>query len=185
MLITVISFFISFAHAVGFESGNIRTVVPIEGTLKVRCLESTAPEEVTFSCRDRVMDPSPYDYFIGPAIGNYSRLKLELESASPDKSKRFKSTDYSIIENRSSERINLWISNLFQKPLLKVGANAMTYRFLDYKNNVVTQGNFEVTVNLGSTRRCPDASHISYKSSDCASQYSFCQEYFANFNYCK
>ena len=181
-----ISFFIIFfttvvAHAAtpGFSQGNLFIAVPLQGTVTVYCASGPS---VTYSCYDTVLDPASYDYFLGPA--GVIADQITLISTRMDGSKRDRTEDYNSGGEKSASAFNLWISTPFQRPLLGLGTNKIDYK-LTNMGKLVQQGNFTVTVGHGQTRTCPATHYNSADPSDCQSQYTVCQRYFEQYDYCR
>lgn len=171
--------------AVGFASGNNFSAVPIQGEVRVFCNGDEGLSNAIFTCRDVVLDPKAYDYFIGPQDGRADQV--ELTATREDGSRRTKNEDYVGSTGRSEDSINLWISTLFQKPLLQLGSNDIQYKIYSGRNAAkpYAQGNFRVSVARGAARTCPAATYQSSQMSDCTSQYSICQRYFDEFKNCR
>lgn len=168
-----------FAATLGFANGNQLTVVPIQGQVVVDCPGGVT---VNYLCRDTAMDPASYDYFVGPQ--GVVADQVALSCFRPDGSRRDHTVAYDSVQGRSSEAVNLWISTLFQKPLLQVGANQVSYAMLR-QSQTVASGVVTVNVVHGDLRTCPATRYNSLDSSDCQSQYSVCQRYFEQYDYCR
>ena len=174
--------FFSFPNAfanVGFSSGSQFTAIPLHGSVKVTCSDGA---NVQFSCRDKILEPGSFDYFVGPAGVDADNVKLV--SVRADRSRRDRAANYDSVVGRSIEPFNLWVSNLFQKPLLAAGTNKIEF-VLSKAGAVVDQGTISVTVAQGAGRECPDANYESTDPQECQSQYSVCQRYFEQFQNCR
>lgn len=180
ILITALS---SFAHAdrIGFEKGNSLTVTPVQGQVRVVCNGFNGNGAAVYTCRDVLMKPGAYDYFVG--IRDARATKVELKAIHQDGSDRSKTLAYQGSRGRSDEAFNLWISTLFQKPLLEVGANTIKFRLMG-NSGVYAEGEFQAVVTKSTMRECPAASYHSSDINDCNSQYSICQRYFNEHNSC-
>lgn len=166
-------------NAVGFAQGNEFNSSSIQGSVKVYCSNGTTADYV---CYDTVLDPVSYDYFVGPQ--GVAANEVTLLCDRPDGSRRDRTTPYDTTSGRSGEAFNLWISTLFQKPLLLNGTNKFTFQ-LKADGKVVHQGKFNVVVNPGAPRSCPTTHYNSADPVDCESQYSVCQRYFEQYDYCR
>nr|BFD64630.1 hypothetical protein BdHM001_33110 [Bdellovibrio sp. HM001] len=173
---------VSQAQHVGFEKGNSLTVTPIQGQVRVMCGGFNGSGSAVYTCRDLVMSPNAYDYFVGPRDGRAT--KVELTAVHQDGSGRRKTESYSGSRGRSEDAFNLWISTLFQKPLLENGTNKISYRLLG-SNAVYAEGTFTAVVNKSVPKECPATTYQSTDINDCSSQYSVCQRYFREFNNCQ
>lgn len=183
-MIFLIQVIYSFAQAnVGFSRGNELFATSIQGQVRVVCEGFNGISSATFTCRDNVLDPNPYDYFVGPK--DPAITKLELIALHEDGSARSKMISYDGHSGKSREAVNLWISTLFQKPLLAYGVNTIRYKIYSEHRDGQQEGNFNVTVKRGPARQCPLAQYDSIDINDCNSQYSICQRYFEENNNCK
>ncbi|MNJ91214.1 hypothetical protein D3C87_88610 [compost metagenome] len=174
------------ASDVGFSSTNDFVATPIEGRVDVTCEGFNGSGFAKYRCRDIVLEPQSYDYFVGPKEPN--ARKVELRAYHADGSDRSKMSLYDGTNGRSRDSFNLWISTLFQKPLLEVGVNRVTYSlYSDDKSDLkeYTRGEFTAVVTKGTPRLCPATSYNSTDINDCNAQYSVCQRYFEQYNYCR
>lgn len=172
----------SFAQDVGFTLGHHLRVIPLSGQVTVICVpHDPFPNRRTYQCRGLVLEPSAYDYFRGP-----KGLKAEtvtLTAIREDGSTRSKSEDYDSHTSRSKKSFNLWISTLFQRPLLKEGRNKIDYTLVQ-SQTVVGQGQFEVLVQRDQPRQCPYSAYTSMDPNDCSSQFTVCERYFYQYDNC-
>lgn len=189
MLKVILSFFAvhSFAQAdqLGFARGNELTATPIQGQVQVTCSGFNGSGSAVYTCRDVVMDPQAYDYFVGPRDPQAD--KVELVATHEDNSMRIKISNYDGVRGRSRDAFNLWISTLFQKPLLEFGKNLIQYQLYagEKKREFAGSNQFVVNVKRGSARSCPPAHYNSADVNDCNSQYSICQRYFEEYHNCQ
>lgn len=178
--------FCSFAQAnPGFSRGNELSATPIQGQVRVFCNGFNGSGTAIYSCRDVALDPQAYDYFVGPQDARAD--KVELTATREDGSTRSKMVDYDGARGKSREAFNLWISTLFQKPLLQYGMNSVRYRIFSGNRvaDTLGEGTFAALVKRGAARTCPAAQYNSTDMNDCSSQYSICQKYFEEFHNCQ
>ena len=172
------------ADDIGFSHGSMMNSVPVSGRVTVFCPASIVnPTSVTvsYSCQDVILEPAPYDYFIGPKGQDADHLTLL--ATREDGSVRSKTDLYDGTQTRSSSALNLWISTLFQRPLLKKGLNRIDYTLVLDKA-VVGQGKFQVLVQELPGRECPVSQYVSADPADCNSPFSVCERYFSQYNNC-
>lgn len=169
----------TFAAGPGFSSGSNFVAYAIQGQVVVHCSDGTS---ASYNCRDSVLDPASYDYFIGPAGVKADEVALSCLRA--DGTRRDRISNYNSTLGRSSDSFNLWISTLFQRPLLLPGINKIDFQLRNLGQGVV-RGVFEVVVNYGAPRTCPLTHYNSTDSNDCQSQYTVCQKYFEQYQYCR
>lgn len=170
---------------VGFSRGNEFAATHIQGQVRVICDGFNGAGSATFTCRDVVLEPLAYDYFVGPQDARAD--KVELIASHEDGSFRSKLVDYNGAQGRSREAFNLWISTLFQKPLLEQGKNTVKYKIYSGGRllEVTGEGTFTVEVKRGVARTCPTEQFDSSDINDCSSQYSVCQRYFEELRNCR
>lgn len=186
--IGVLVFFVwsvSFGSVVGFSNGNDLSASPIQGKVIVNCQSGTASSNAVYQCRDIALDTKPYDYFIGAYDPRIDRV--DLLAVKEDGSSTLKTSPYNGIQGQSREAFNLWISTPFQKPLLAFGKNLVQIRYFSGGNPIQTNGaeSFIVTVKRGPLRACQTAQYTSADLNDCSSQYSICQQFFRDQQYCQ
>lgn len=185
LIISSIVIFNSSASAapIGFSHGNQMEANLIQGLVRVYCTGSGGNSVAVFNCRDSSLHPRVYSHFLGPVDSRAT--EVQLTAINENGSRRVKESDYYGAGGRSTEAFNLWISTLFQKPLLQYGRNSVEFVLKDRKGNILTTGTFEAMVNRGEKRTCPAAEYTSGDMNDCQSLYSICQRYFEDFNYCR
>lgn len=180
------------AVAAGFVSGSEFSATPIEGTVFMTCEGFNGNAQVTYSCRDVVLDPQATDIFFGPQ--DIHATQVELTAVHEDGSDRVKMAGYNGKVGRSTSTFNLWISTLFQKPLLMAGVNKISYSITGPENTSsdgteiqreYVRGSFQINVKRSIARRCPTTQYHSSDVTDCNSQYSICQRYFEQYNNCR
>ncbi|MDG0815080.1 hypothetical protein [Bdellovibrio svalbardensis] len=174
------------AELAGFASGREFAATPLEGTVVMTCEGFNGTGQAVYTCRDVVLDPQSYDTFIGPVDARASQVELRAEHE--DGSTRVKMAGYNGKVGKSVSTFNLWVSTLFQKPLLMAGTNKLSYTIYNGSGESYQEyarGNFIVTVKRNSLRRCPTTQYNSTDVTDCNSQYSICQRYFEQYNNCQ
>jgi hypothetical protein len=160
-----------------FSLGNRFQYANIEGQLTVTCSNQSR----IVICRDTFMDPWPYDLFMGPRSGKATQVQLRSVVGNEA---QVVTASYEGSAGQSSE-INLGVLSLFQKPLLKIGTNRISWALLDRNNNAIDTDRFDVVVDRGPARRCPDRQIISPSQNDCDHPYTVCQLYFRTENFCR
>jgi hypothetical protein len=157
--------------------GDRFELTTIEGQLTVYCGGATK----TVTCRDVFMDPWPYDVFKGPRNRRATQVQLRSMVGT---SSEVAIVDYDGPSGISSE-INLGIRSLFQRPLLRLGQNQVTWILADRNNSALATDQFSVSVTRGTSRRCPDREVSATTQTDCDFPYSLCQAYFRGEKYCR
>lgn len=169
------------SQAQSFSTGNRFTTLPIEGDLMVTCSDpNLGTRTARFNCQDLRLGPAEYEYFVGPQ-NQADSVDLQATWAN-GKQSALKTVKYS--NGKSASQVNLWISSLFQRPLLDEGLNKVTYVFKK-SDTVISRGDFEVQVVSGPHKQCPSGYITSNTPSDCDNQYTVCDEYFRRYNYCQ
>lgn len=181
VVLITFSAFQAFAVRIGFSSAVEFKASAIDGKVTVTCHSQGGAKQVQYHCREVALDPQAYDIFVGPQETRAD--KVELKAFHQDGSNRIKILSYDGQRGQSRDSVNLWISTLFQKPLLEMGTNRIQYKL--YNTNADFGGG-EVVVNVarGAPRTCETSYYSSPDMTDCESQYTICQRYFEQFNYC-
>lgn len=168
---------ISFGQS--FRSGTSFTAVPIAGEVSVFCRDFNGGNRIAhFSCEDLRLNPVEYDFFIGPQS---TADKVVLSCKQPNGKIVTKSSGYKT--NKSTDRFNLWIISLFQKPLLDIGNNQIHFKLLK-NGKTLQEGDFNVPVVMGEEQICPRGNITSNNMSDCDNSFNACRQYFSEYNYC-
>ncbi len=172
-------------NTVGFSRGNVLSAIPIQGQVQVTCSGFNGEGAAAFTCRDIVLEPQAYDYFVGPR--DASLRWVDLIADRQDGTTRVKTAAYNGAQGRTNEALNLWISTIFQKGLLAPGNNEIKYKLYtsDNTNGPAVKGKFMAVVNRMPERQCQPGTYESTDINDCNSQYSVCQRYFAERQFCK
>jgi hypothetical protein len=170
--------FCSFASA-QFSRGFNFQFVNINGELNIVCPSRT----VKTICHGTHMEPWPYDSLMGPKVQQAISLQI---SASIDSNSEVRklNVDY---DGRigSSDEINLGVSSLFERPLLRVGNNKIRYSLVNRRGDSLLDSEFVVVVNRAQARTCPKQMVQSAINADCEIPYSSCQQYFKDQKYCQ
>lgn len=184
----VVSFLYSFQmlHAeefIGLQHGNILKAIHLRGQLSVFCTGADVPNSAITTCEDQYLTPNSYDFFVGPK--GLSATYLQLISKAQNGEVHSKESDYDSVKGRSTDHFNLWYYTLFQRPLLEVGINQITYILTDSRGKVVKRGAFEVNVERSPLYECPYGSYNSINDSDCTFPQNMCSNYFYENNNCQ
>ncbi len=184
LMILAIIFSVNTAMAFEVQLGDGETVKTVElnGRVSVSCQENTPHGPRT----------NYYHYYCQSdnlASGNYGKVRVVDGSVDADwvklqreGSRYIKGVKFNSATNESTVSINLWITTLFQKPLLTMGTNTINYTFT--KNRVeVEKGTFNVLVETGESRSCRLGNLHYYNY--CPGRFNACGDYFRRHNYCK
>ena len=178
MIFLLISLHLFQAHAV-FSRGTQFEYVNLSGQLIIQCPQRT----VQTSCSDTHMEPWPYDIYTGPQT--LGATQVELIASLPGSSEVRRSVVGYDGQSGRSREINLGVSALFQRPLLRIGQNKVAVIIKDRRDQVLSQSNFEILVSRGQSRTCQIKQISTNNGSDCDSPYSSCQQYFVDQKYCR
>lgn len=166
----------ALAYDVGLERGDVIQTDEIEGFVSVNCRENGQPRWYTYSCYDIALVGGAYGKLVvtnGSVDADW--VKLQRSGQNIIKGAAFNSST-----QQTGNNFNLWISTLFQKPLLDKGVNIINYTF-EKQGQSVAGGQFQVDVVEGDYRQCPRGSLY---FSSCPSITTACSEYFRRYNYC-
>lgn len=185
MLILGNCLFLSLASANGLSGGDQFSTQLIEGRLLVQCSGGTTPGSTNGSaiCRAEILNPGEYSYFIGSKIdADHVTLRATREDGSVSKAK---TEAYDGEKGKSKKSFNLWISTVFQRPLLGFGKNTVKYT-LTKDDATVESGTFIVNVVDGGRATCQRVGYYTSQSTnDCSMPQNLCSRYFSENNYCQ
>lgn len=174
----------AYAHSAGFTIGNELTVTHLRGEVAVTCIGPRGERDYNrFQCDGEVVSPRTHSTFQMTPNGVVAD-KVELVAHHEDGSTRAKEEGFDYVKGASKESFNLWIYDIFRRPLLQWGRNTIQYN-LKRRGHIVHSGDFEAYVVAGETRVCPRADTTSYEMRDCQMASRVCNDYFAHFNYCR
>jgi hypothetical protein len=177
-IILVTSLFVSQVYG-SFSKGSLFEYSNLSGQLFIQCPQSS----IQISCSELHMEPWPYDIYNGPKTQKATQVEF-LASISDSSEVRRAMVAYDGQSGRSKE-INLGVSTLFQRPLLRIGENSISVVIKDRLNKVLSESEFEISVTRGQSRACQPRQVNSANDSDCNSPYSSCQQYFIDQKYCR
>lgn len=95
-----------------------------------------------------------------------------------------KTLPYDSTKGQTTRRANLWVNTLFQKALLDIGSNSVSYQ-LKQGGAVRASGSFNATVTPGPTYTCRNETWNSSTANDCTFPDQQCRSYFARNNWCQ
>lgn len=172
-----------WANVPGLRSGAEFNSVSIRGSVSVQCSSSQGNSSAVFSCGDNILYPGDFDFFYHP--GKVAGDKVTLRSEQANGRVRSSSKKYDPSTGLSTRRFNLWISTLFQRPLLDVGVNRIDFEVTE--RGVITDiGTFEVVVNQApEVKVCQRRHYFSSNLDDCRNGANICSRYFRELNYCQ
>lgn len=174
----------------GFKNGNTFDYKSAVGDVSVHCPNTggglpggpSGPTFANYRCYGYSFSPGDTDYFVGPKV---NADEVELVAIRADGSRRSKKSEYESAKGQSKDTFNLWIETLFQKPLLKMGRNDVTWT-LKRSGRTVQTGSFIAEVFDRGNLRCPAASETSWDPSDCQNSGRVCSDYFFRYgNQCR
>ena len=169
----------AFAYNVGFESGHEMTTVLSQGNVRVFCNGARGQTSAYLHCYSNDLTPSLRSkLMVTDGVINADKVKLTAFHA--DGSQRSKSSKFDSNEGKSTKSFNLWISTVFQRPLLESGLNRIVYQFMN-EDEVVADGEFEVVINRGEDRNCSYGTIFSHRDSDCRAGSNICNAYFRRY----
>lgn len=171
------NFSLTFSLDVQLEGGNEVLMEFREGLVSEHCGFGSESRINHYNCSDTSI-----------SAGSYGAVKILDGSLDADwvklqrvGSKYIKGVKFLASESRSVRKINLWVSSVFQRPLLKRGENIIKYTF--FKNKlVVLEGEFVVNVVDGDYIACRNGRIY---SASCQGYYQVCSNYLYRSNYCR
>jgi hypothetical protein len=179
------SFISSISLAAGFTGGNQSVSTNIYGELTVICHNYRGGTDIhRESCYSNTLQPYEFDRFIPEQEDSKLDFdKVEISRIKKSGKMTKQSRSYSK-EKQQTEHFNLWIATLFQRPLLDIGDNSLTYKLLK-NGKTVKEGDFGVAVLEGKPRQCFHET-IQLNGNGCPSGgQDLCENYFRRQNYCQ
>lgn len=170
--------FQAFSADVGFERGNIIKTDEIDGYVSVNCEERGQSRWYSYSCYDIALVGGAY----GKVKVSNGQVDADWVKLRREGSNRIKGAAFNLGTQETGKNFNLWISSLFQRPLLVKGKNTINYTF-EKQNQIVSEGQFEVDVIEGEYRTCPRGTLYYYSA--CPTINTACADYFRRYNYCR
>jgi hypothetical protein len=170
------------AVTTGFTAGNEFTATMLRGDLSIRCHEHGETDYARFSCQQQILDPAEYSYFVTEPGDDADTVTLKAtweNGKTVEKTEKFDRTS-----GRSKGSFNLWISTLFQRPLLDIGKNQVQFK-LSRNGSSVRQGDFIAWIQEGADRKCPARFVTSFRLEECRNPSLACGNYFRGENYCE
>ena len=164
---------------IGFEGSKILNVRNLSGRLIVACASSN--QLIEYTCRTSALDTSQNHFFNGPAGLLADRIELVVNRE--DGSMRTRTLSYNSKLNRSESRINLWFASLTNEAFLRLGLNKIFYRFF-LRTQVVLKGETDIYVRNQQSPLCKPENLIVADERDCLAQFTLCQKYFEQNQYC-
>jgi len=170
-LASLLSFSVFAQDEIGFSKGNTFTNHEVRGSFTLQCPTRSAYA----TCAGNYLSPVEADYFVHPDA--IVADKIELSNVNGRGRTVKKDANFDSDKLRSTKRFNLWIATLTQRPLLKMGANNISYK-LSNEGSVVKEGTFEVNVNNAPATVCRHDFLRSFNDSDCNFPSNYCGQYF-------
>jgi len=139
----------ALAQTVGFKNGNAISVTTYHGDAELSCGAGKIPQLVI--CDQYVAVPGVDDVLVSSLPVDADHVVLVAKHT--DGSQVTKNVAFDG-KNGVSKRVNLLIHTLLQRPLLKMGANEVNYKFKK-GSGVVMTGTFTVNVQSAGNLECP------------------------------
>lgn len=167
---------------VEFEAGNQFEAVRLSGNIGVWCDDNRAAGKRqlrTIYCRADMLMPGEFSRVLYTGSEEADEVKVSVTKGNGKRT-----TKTSDLKNGvSTKNINLWISTLFQRPLLDYGRNQVEYS-LTNNGQLVGAGSFEVNVDSLPDRQCRYRTYTAPFPGNCNNM-TLCNRYFADENYCE
>lgn len=170
------------ATEVSFKAGSSFEAVKVSGSIGVWCPSDRiqgASDFRTIYCSANLLLPGEFSKVVYSGDEAADEVKVSVTHGSGKrvtKSSKLK-------DGVSTKNINLWVRTLFQRPLLDYGHNQVEYS-LTQRGSLVSAGTFDVDVDSLPDRRCRYRTYNAPSPSAC-NNFSLCNRYFADENYCE
>jgi hypothetical protein len=165
-----------------FKNGNDISIKEMSGSVTYYCQDNAGRQYTRhWSCYAADVNPGTHDYLVTETPVDANKVTLTCDHK--DGSTKTKSASFD--GQSSTSKFNLLTSSLTQRPLLKAGANLVTYKLTKGKD-VVEEGTFQSNVNVLESKQCRYRAEFAYAPNDDVCQFeSFgCDRYFYMENYC-
>lgn len=166
--------------ALELRSGDLFETNPMQGRVTVHCSNGQQHDIAHFYCDALGLSPVEMDYVVSSSL---DADEVTLNYTDSRGKRRSKSVAFDSDKQRSTKRVNLWVSTLLQRPLLHSGNNEV--EFVATKNGkVVERVTRSIDVAQGQVRECSHRAYTSANLQDCRNSSFICQRYFQDQNYC-
>jgi len=177
LMLTALVFSSTALANVGFKSGNKLQSQTLRGSFTAFCPQGSR----TQYCAIDTLSPSARDKFVYKGV---DADEVVLVAEHQQGSRRSKSSRFNSNDGESKKWFNLWLSSLFQRPLLRDGINRVSYS-LKKDGNVVEAGVFEAHVERLEDARCRHRHYTFHSQDDCNNLATHCTRYFLDQRYCQ
>lgn len=174
---------VSYAE-VGFSNGNDVSIVYLSGSVTYLCPNYAGHpnNQAHYSCSGYLANPGTHDYFVTDKVLDANKVTLTATHA--DGSTRTKDAAFDANKSASSTRFNLITSTLFQRPLLNMGENKISYTITN-GNQVTESGSFISHVTNSGNRTCAPRTLMAHTNDYCKNITLACDNYFETENNCQ
>jgi len=165
----------------GFETGNSFTAREFRGQVSVMCMAPDDHGSYFYACDSYGLDPSVTAKFVTAPGADADHVTL---SSTWENGKTVtKDTGFDSASGMSTKAFNLWISTLFQRPLLNSGTNKIHY-VLSKNGQTQSEGDFAATVQSAPVSQCGIGNITEFSSVNCRNSVYMCQRFYDEAAHC-
>jgi hypothetical protein len=159
----------------GFETGNSFTAREFLGQVSVMCMAPDDHSSYFYACDTDGLDPSLTAKFVTAPGTDADHVTL---SSTWENGKTVtKDTGFDSANGKSTKAFNLWMSTLFQRPLLNSGTNKIHY-VLSKNGQTQSEGDFAAIVQSAPASQCGMGTLTEFSSVNCRNSIYMCQRFF-------
>ena len=178
IFIALLSWGFAYAYTVSLDRQGVMTEDFLRGSVRVQCNQNGRIYYQNYLCDSSLLRGGNFGYLV---VTNGS-LDADFVQMSSFANNTTKSSRFNALTGRSFSQFNLWMSSVFQRPLLHRGLNTIAYTF--FKNNaIVAQGSFNVNIYRGNDLNC-GFGNLFYNTI-CPNLFQACDDFFRRRNYCR
>jgi hypothetical protein len=167
--------------ATSFDGRREFTHIDLRGAVDVTCFDGGQVKRSYHQCSGYLLQPRAYAHFYHNTEVQADRVALTVQHQNKETVQKRSTWDNA--NKRSTDAFNLWVWTVFQRPLLELGENVISFD-LTQAGRSVARGDFKVSVKDGGVRECRYRRITTGNEQLCENAMSACTEYFDLENNC-
>jgi hypothetical protein len=180
-LALLLSINISWAQG-GFAQGDHYSLILYRGQVTVWCSNGSASSRAFYSCAEERAHPGAFAHFVTSENVDADEVRITARHENGAVQTRTRNFNARTNESRS---FNLLVRTLFQRPLLGLGDNRLSYE-LTKRGVVVALGEFDVRVERDPVaRQCRAITLTTTDMNACQNHTVACDQYFRTVGPCR
>jgi hypothetical protein len=179
--VVLCTFWVGHAGAADFNGRLEFTHFDLQGDVDVTCFERGEIKRAYHQCSGYLLNPGAYAHFYHNSSAPADRVTVSTVHKNGKIVQKRSAWDQE--KRRSNDAFNLWVWTVFQRPLLELGANVVSFE-LTRNGRSLEKGEMTVQVRDGGLRQCRYRRITTGNASMCNSSAAACSEYFDLENNC-